>query len=216
VDPRLKEIAYGRLAILRGLHLRLSKPGKFKTKEELRGRFLDDLNSGILWPDGIRKFIPYIGRSTLYGWDRLYRSGGIRALVPRYRTGISTGQATFRPLANPVEMKFSGPPRRNGKINFLGRVKRRWKSPPLQCPIHLSIFYSMPIPKRTKMPRRMRMIKHRISHQVKPNLNALNDFVIDCITGIVFADPGQIVRFHSEKRFGWWVQTRILVRGLSG
>jgi Holliday junction resolvase RusA-like endonuclease len=216
VDPRLKEIGYGRLAVLRGLHHRLSKPGRFKTKEELRGRFLDDLNSGILWPDGIRKFISHIGRSTLYAWDKLYRNGGILALVPRYGTKSSAGRATFWPLEYPIELKLSGPPRRNGRADFRTRLKRHWKNPPLGGPIHLSIFYSMPIPKKTKMPRRMKMLKGRISHQGKPNLDALNAFVVGCMTGIVFKDHCQILQFHSEKKFGWWPQTRILVRELPG
>jgi Holliday junction resolvase RusA-like endonuclease len=216
VDLRVKQIAYDRLAILREYHLRLSKPRKPKTKTQIMERFLRELDSGILWPDGIMGRIHHLGRSTIYRWDELYRNSGLAALVPRYRTKSSIGKATYRPLVNPIEMKFPGAPKARGKKDFIARIKRRWKNPTLECPIRLSIFYSMPIPKKTKMPRRMAMLKHRISHRGKPNLDALNAFIVDSMTGIVFRDHSQIVLLHSEKKFKWWPQTRILIKPLPG
>jgi Holliday junction resolvase RusA-like endonuclease len=215
IDPKLKTVAYNRLAILRAWHRKLSEPRRPKAKTEVMRSFLADLNSGILWPDGASMPIRHIARSTLYYWDQIYRNGGLLALVPRYKTKLSTERATFLPLAKPIEMKFPGPPRRSGKVNFLHRVKRRWKNPPLDCPIHLTIFYSMPIPKGTKMRRRMKMLKRQISHTIKPNLDTLNAFIVDCLSGIVFRDYSQIVQFHSKKEYGWWPQTRILIKALS-
>jgi Holliday junction resolvase RusA-like endonuclease len=216
IDPRLKQIALNRLAILRTYHIRLSKPGRLKTKREVLERFLTDLNSGILWPNGVTKPIPHVGRSTVYVWDRAYRNGRLAALVPHYGVKLSTGKATYRPLVKNIEMKFSGRPRARGKRDFVARVKRRWKGPPLECPIRLSIFYYMPIPKGTRMRKRMGMLKHRISHRGKPNIDALNAFVVDSMMGIVFREHGQIVQFHSEKKFGWWPEVRILLKALPG
>lgn len=216
ITPRLKQIAYDRLAILRAYHRRLLKPRKPRTKTKVMRDFLADLNSGALWPEGGTGPIPHIERSTLFNWDKLYRNGRLPALVPRYQAKSSTGRPTFRPLKRPIELKFPGPPRRNGKNEFITCIKRRWKDLPLECPIHLYIFYSIPIPKKTKMPRRMRMLKHRISHTGKPHLDTLSAFIVDCLTGIVFKDHSQIVEFHSGKKFEWWPQTRILVKLLSG
>jgi hypothetical protein len=216
VDPALRQKAYDRLAVLRTYYRRLSKPKRPKTKGETISNFLAELNSGILWPDGIAKPLPHVGRCTLYNWVKIYRAGGLAALVPRYRTRLSTGRATFRPLANCIEMKFPGSPRRNGKTEFLARIRRRWKSPPLECPIFLSIFYSMPIPKGIKMPRRRYILKHRISHTGRPNLDALNAFVVDCMAGTVFRNHFQIVGLSSEKKWGWWPETRVLIRALKG
>jgi len=216
ITPRLKQIAYDRLAILRAYHRRLLKPRKPGTKTKVMRDFLGDFNSGALLPEGITGSITHIERSTLYNWDGFYRNSGLPALVPRYQIKSSTGRPTFRPLKRPIEIKFPGRPRRNGKAAFLARIKRRWKDPPLECPIHLSIFYSIPIPKKTKIPRRMKMLKHRISHIGKPHLDALNAFIVDCLAGIVFGDHSQIVEFHSGKKFEWWPQTRILINPLPG
>ena len=213
ISPKLKGKAYSKLAILRAYHHELSKPRKPKTKTGVMRNFLSLLNSGLRFPEGFAE-PGHVGRSTLYNWQKVYKAGGIAALVPGYKVKSKTGRATFRPLLNYIEMKFPGPPRRNGKYLFLPRIKRRWKNPPLECPICLSIFYSMPIPKGTKMEKRMKMLNHKISHIGKPNLDALNAFVLDCLSGIVFKDHSQIYQFHSEKGYGWWPEIRIMIRAL--
>lgn len=217
VDPRLKQIALDRKAILMGYIFRLSKPGKFRTKGAVLRNFLKEFNSGILWPDGAIKTIRHAGRSTIYNWTRLNKKGGLLALVPHFKTKSSpgSGKAAFRLLSNPrVEMKFPGQPKRSGKIKFVERIRRRYKNPPLECPVRLSIFYSMQIPRGAKMPLRMRLLRHEISHVWPPHLTALNTFVIDCLTGTVLKDSSQIVHIHSEKSFSWWPEVRVLIRPL--
>lgn len=214
VDAKPKQIALDRLAILRTLHSRLSQPGKLKSKKEVMESFLHDLDSGLLWPDGGPSSIRHAGRATLYGWRRLYEVGGLAALVPRYRTKPSTEKSIYRPLANPIEMRFAGRPRRSGKRDFVLRLKRHWKNPPLESPLRLAIYYSFPIP--TPMARRMRLLRHKVSHRGKPNLDCLNAFVVSCLVGVAFKDPGQIVQFHSEKTYDWWPQVRILTKALPG
>jgi Holliday junction resolvase RusA-like endonuclease len=216
VNPKLKQIAFDRLAILRNFYCKSSQPGKLKTKAEVMKNFLNEFNSGVLWPEGGGISVRHVGRATLYNWRRLYANGGLAGLVPHYRVKHLEGRATFRPLKNPIEMKFAGRPRRNGKKDFTLRVKRHWKFPPLTCPVRLSIFYSFPIPKKTKMKRRMRMIRHQISHVGKPNLDALNSFTIGCMLEIVFKNHSQIVDFRSQKQWSWWPEIRILITTLSG
>lgn len=212
ISPRLRTKVYMRLAILRAYYRELSKPRKPRTKEETTRNFLSVLNSGLLFPEGFP--IPrHVGRSALYNWEKMYKDGGIAALVPNYKVKSQGGRATFRPLLNNIEMKLPGPPTAKGKVKLKARIRRRWKNPPLECPIRLGIFYSMPIPKKTKMPRRMKMLRHEISHIAKPNLDALNAFIVDSMTGIVFKDYSQIIKFHAEKGYGWWPQTRIMIGG---
>ncbi len=215
INPRLKQVALDRKAILMAVFFRFSKPGKFKTKEAVLRNFLKEFNSGILWPDGAKETIRHVGRSTIYNWIRLYKKGGLLALTPRYKMKSSSGKATFRPLSNPkIEMKFPGQPKRNGKIKFVERVRRRYKNAPLECPVRLSIFYSMQIPRGVKMPLRMRLLRHEISHVWAPHLTALNAFIISCLTGTVLKDPSQIVHIHSEKSFSWWPEVKIVIRPL--
>jgi Holliday junction resolvase RusA-like endonuclease len=216
VNPKLKQKAYDRLAILRVFHRRLSQPGKLKTKKEVTENFLNELNSGVLWPAGAGTSVRHLARSTLYNWRGLYARGGIAALLPHYQAKPSNGHANFRPLVNPIEIKLAGRPTRRGKKNFIPRVKRHWKFAPLTCPIRLSIFYSFPIPKNTKMRRRMKMIRHQASHTSEPDLDRLNAFIISCMAGLVFKSHSQVVDFHSQKRFDWWPQTRVLITTLPG
>jgi hypothetical protein len=212
IPARSKQIAFEKAAILRELHRRLLRPRKPKTKGVVIKDFLRELNSGILSPPGTVRAIKHVGRSSLYGWPEAYQKDGLMGLAPKYKTKTSKKErAIFRPLAKPIEMKFPGPPRRNGKVFFLERLKRRWKGPALECPIQISIFYSMPIPRPIKMSMRMRLLKDQPPHTLKPTLNALDCFIMNSLQGIIFKDPSQIVQFHSEKFWAWWPQTRILI-----
>ena len=217
IDPRHRKIGLDRLALLREFQFRLSKPRKPKTKGKVIRDFLREVNSGILWPNASRSSIRHLGISTLYGWLKIYKKDRLAGLVPKYKTKLSKkAQATFLPLARPIELKFPGRPKRNGKAFFLERLRRRWERDPLEQPIKLTIFYSMAIPKGTKMQKRTRMLKHRISHTSKPYLSALDRFIVSCLSGVVFKDQSQIIQFHSQKDYEWWPQIRILIRALSG
>ncbi len=216
IDTRLRQKTLDKLAILRKYNRRLSDP-KFKTKERAIGTLVRDYNSAILQPDGPANSVRHISRSSIYSWKQKYADGGLLALVPQYKIKESSaGKVIFRPLPDPIELKFAGRPRRNGKAAFVARLKRHFKNPPLECPARVSVFYSFPIPKKTPMARRMRLLKGRISHTRKPDLRALNAFIVDCMTGIVFKDHSQIVQFHSAKQFDWFPQTRILIKPLPG
>ena len=217
VNPKLKQKAYDRAMVIRKYHSLLLSKG-FKKKTEMKKEFLADFNSGSgFWSDGSKGSISKICSSTLHNWEMIYKKNGLAGLVPRYKTKSSTGRAVFRhPCSKKFEMKFSGQPRRNGRARFLERIKRHWKSPPLECPIRLTIFYSMKVPRGIRMARRMKILKHRISHTIRPNLDALNAFAINCMTGIVFKNHSQILSFHSEKEYCWWPQTKIIIQPLKG
>lgn len=213
IDPRLKQVALDRLAILRKLQERLSKPRRPKSKGEVIRRFLEEYNSGILFPrsDWAIATILHLSRATIYNWQERYKKYKLTGLVPKYKMKGSPGKAVFRPLGEPVELKFLGPPRRNGKKFFLERLKRRWKHPPLGCPIRVSIFYDMPVSRGITMPMRRRMLRGEIVHIGKPTLDDFNVFYMNCLIGVLFKDRSQIIKFNSEKKFSWYPQTRILI-----
>ncbi|MFB3887622.1 MAG: RusA family crossover junction endodeoxyribonuclease [Thermodesulfobacteriota bacterium] len=216
IDPRLKQRAFDKLVILREYQIRLLNRG-FKNRTEIQRKFLEDFNAGILRPEGFS--IRHVSRSSLLNWLKCYENGKIAALVDRYtghKKDASSGRARYKPLSNPVEMKFPGPPKGRGKADFVKRVGRRWRYLPVECPISLAIFYQMPIPKKTRMPRRMKMLKHKIAHTGRPNMDDLNAFIVDCMAGIVFRNHSQIVELYSKKEYAWWGQTRVFVRPLKG
>lgn len=225
--PKAKEAAYNRLAILTVYHAEL-KDGKWsKNKWRLINHIVQSYNSGIFNHE-LFKNPRSISRSTLYGWDKLFREGGLKALIPHYRWKHAS-RATIipiKPFARVKPLIISGHPRTRGKKNFQYELREKWRLalaikpedpvPILDCPIQVTIFYSMPIPTATKMPQRMKMLRQQICHVGKPELEALNSFVIDCLEGIVFQAHSQIIRFHSEKNYEWYPQTAILVRALPG
>jgi len=219
IHQKSVEIAHIRLAILNAWQRELKKIEKSKTKTQATVEFLQLLNSGLFIPEGTAsKFFKHVGRSSLCGWEKAYRESGFRALLPRYKWKPGSG-ATLVPINltwNLKEIKIPGPPKRHEKDDILFWIRQYWQDPPLECPIQLGIFYSMPIRKGTKMPRRMKMLNHKISHTGKPYLDFLNSHIMDCLAGIVFHDHSQVVLFHSEKTFAWWPKTLIVIRPLSG
>ncbi|MFB3886038.1 MAG: hypothetical protein ACE144_12480 [Thermodesulfobacteriota bacterium] len=216
IDPRLKQKALDKLSILREYQLRLSKRG-FRNKTKVQREFLEDFNAGALRPEGMS--IRHVSRGSLYNWLKCYKKGKIAGLVDHYsgrKKDQSSDEVKYKPLLAPVEMKFAGSPKRRGKAHFVERIKRRWDYPPVECPISLGIFYQMLVPRKTKMLKRAKMLKGKIKHTGKPTIKALNAFVIDCLRGIVFDDHSQIVEFYSKKEFGWFPQTRLVIRSFKG
>jgi Holliday junction resolvase RusA-like endonuclease len=180
--------------------------------------FLQFLNSGLFLPEGIVFKLKHVGRTTLYNWNKARREGGLRALVPRYKWKPGSG-AVLVPInltSTLKKIRIAGIPKRRARYDILPCIRHQWKGRPLECPIQIAIYYSMPIRKGTKMGRRIRMVNRRISHIGNPYLDALNAFIMDCLVGIVFYDHSQIVLFHSEKNYAWWPQTLIVIRPLSG
>lgn len=82
VNLKMKEIGCLRAAILNSLHNEIDRD-RSRSKSEVIRKFLDDYNSGILYPPIFLK-LGRVSRSTLYSWDQTLREGGVDALVPRY------------------------------------------------------------------------------------------------------------------------------------
>jgi len=218
LHSRAEEIAHIRLAILKAWDRELKKIEKPKTKTHATLEFLQLLNSGLLIPEGMAFKLKHVSRATLYNWDKAFREGGFRALQPLFKWKPRSGAALIpiKPISSLKEIKIPGPPKRHAKDDALSWIREYWQDLPLECPVQIAIFYSMPIRKGTKMRRRMKMLNREISHTGKPYLDFLNSYIMDCLSGIVFHDHRQVLLFHSEKNYAWWPQTLIVIRPLSG
>jgi len=218
IHQKSVEIAHIRLAILQAWHCELKKIEKPKTKTHVTLEFLQLLNSGVFIPEGTAFKLKHVSRATLYNWGKAYREGGFRALLPlfKWKSGSGAALIPIKPIPTLKEIKIPGPPKRHAKDDILSWIRQCWQDPPLECPVQIAIFYSIPIRKKIKMPRRMKMFRRKIFHTGKPHLDALNAFIMDCLLGIVFYNHSQVVLFHSEKNLSWWPQTRIVIRALSG
>ncbi len=214
VNPKAKQIAHLRLSILKACNEEIIKCEKSKTRAT--EEFVQLFNSGLMLPETFTK-PDHISRATLYNWSKAYRDGGFAALIPRYSYKKKQGaDLTFmKLLPTYTKIIILGNPRTRGKREFLPQLRRQWQAPLLDGPIIVTLFFSMPVPKGSTMKRRMRMVRHQISHTGKPNLDRLIAFALDCMKGIVFKDHSQIIRFHAEKNYRWNPETRIFVRALS-
>jgi len=225
--PRAREIAYNRLAILYVYLKGIQKRKWVKNKWRLMEEIVQAYNSGILFHDLFAN-PKHISRSTLYVWLKLLQEDGEAALIPRFKWKPSSRAVVIpiKPFPKIKRLIIPGPPRTRGKKNFQVAIKEGWRAalaikpggavPILDCPIQLDIFYSIPIPKGTRMKRKIKMARHRICHIGKPELDALNAFIIDCMVGIVFKVCSQLIVFHSQKTYEWRPQTTILVRTFPG
>jgi len=212
--PKAKKIAFLRLAILWACSSERCNSSGIKTRA--MEEFIKTYNSGAFLPAEYER-IAHISRASLYNWKKAYKDYGISGLVPRYKFKEqpgSTPRVRFKPIPACTKIIIPGIPRCRRKHIFLSQLRKHWQAPLTDRPIGLSIFFYMPIPKGTKMKRRMRMLKHRISHTGNPDLGALNSFTLDCMVGVIFKDYSQIVRFHSEKEYRWIPETQILIRVL--
>lgn len=213
--PEARKIASFRLGVVKFYRGEISSKG-VRSKSEVIAEVISLCNAGLILPETFPR-PKAISKATLYNWDKLHRDHGFLGLIPKYKW-TKPGAAVI-PIKLPSRLKkivIPGPPKRISKYEFLPQLSREWEGPPLTCPIHLSIFYSMAVPKGTSMRRRMEMLKGQLSHTGKPNLDSLNAFLIDCMEGIVFKSHSQIQKFYSEKSYRWWPQTRIFIRALSG
>ena len=218
--PEGRRIAHLRLDILKAYHEEVSKSHETedgRLKEEVLAEFIALFNAGMILPEVFGK-PEHLSRSTIYDWDKLHRENGFVALIPGYKWKLRPGAAVIpiKSLSRLRKIVIPGSPGRRRKREVPSHISRGWERPPLTCPIRLSIFYSMPIPKNTTMRRRMKMLKQRISHTGKPHLDTLNVFIMDCMAGIVFEDLSQIIGFSCQKEYRWSPQTRIYIWALSG
>ncbi len=85
-SPKVEEIVYLRMALLKAWRDKVNENGNPKTKITID--FLTLYNSGFLFPNIFEK-IKEVSRATLYNWDRAERLGGMPALVPQYRGAVA-------------------------------------------------------------------------------------------------------------------------------
>lgn len=213
-DPRAVEIGRIRHAILKECENEIDQAPP-KTKGQTIREFLRFYNSDLILPEIFNK-PKHLSRSSLYGWVKRFREEGKKGLIPGWKYKVKVG-ATVVPMKFPKweNIKILGKPRTRGIKNFQFDLKQKWRRPPLTGPIRLFIFYGMPVPRETTIRRRMKILRREIPHTWKPNLDALNAFMVECLQGILFFDHSQILSFHSEKFFEWVPKTRISIQRMS-
>ena len=69
----------------------------------------------------------------------------------------------------------------------------------------------MPIPKSLSEAKKNAKLWGLIKHTAKPDLDNLEKFYLDCLTGIIFSDDSQVVQLSSKKLYSNHPRTEIYI-----
>lgn len=217
--PGPEAVARLKLRVLKAWHSKLAEIKEPKTKGKATRDFVRLYNSGLLLPEGFKE-PKHISRSSLYGWEKVYKDKGLGGLIQKYKWRRKVTD-NLDPMFPPYKtIIISGNPGLRFKERiFLPEVRRQWKWPPLHCPVMVVFFFHMSIPRGISMRIRMKMLNHEFPHLRKPGLNKLIAFAKECLRGIVWRENSQIIVLHAEKHYEWVEEngkTEVFIRQLKG
>jgi len=79
------------------------------------------------------------------------------------------------------------------------QILSQFKEEIWEMPLSLDLIFFMPIPKSTSGVKKKQMANGVIGHIKKPDLDNLQKFVLDCLTGLVFKDDSQVCEIRAKK-----------------
>lgn len=85
------------------------------------------------------------------------------------------------------------------KQKVLWQLRPQYSDEPFLVPLKLDITFYMPIPKATSSKKRQQMLTDFIKPMKRPDLDNLEKFYLDCLTGFLFHDDAQITDLHASK-----------------
>ena len=115
------------------------------------------------------------------------------------------------PAARPRVTRFKNTydPKFKEKQIAKALIKKQWKAPPLNCPLHMDMSFQMSLPKSWSGKKK---IENRGKpHIIKPDLDNLEKFALDALSGIVVEDDSCIFSIKSEKKYSETPKTIIKV-----
>jgi Holliday junction resolvase RusA-like endonuclease len=67
---------------------------------------------------------------------------------------------------------------------------------------HVSFMFTFPIPKSTPKALKIEMMEGRVKHTNQIDLDNIEKYFLDSMTGVFFSDDKKVVKLQSEKRWG--------------
>lgn len=90
-------------------------------------------------------------------------------------------------------------PQANLKETFKWQIKSQYRDEPIKAPVSLDITFYMPIPKSTSKRKKRQMLNGVCFHMVKPDIDNLSKFLLDCLNKIVLEDDAQVIELRTKK-----------------
>jgi len=107
-------------------------------------------------------------------------------------------------------------PQKVEKQQVRWQVQSYYREEPLKCPVELEVSFFLPIPKRSSKVKTRLMSEQEIKHTVKPDVDNLEKFLLDCLNGILFDDDSQIFALRCEKLYSKEPRTVITAKPYHG
>jgi len=84
----------------------------------------------------------------------------------------------------------------------------------IEGPIELEFKFFMPIPRSTPKKNLQLILDGKIKHTKKPDVDNVMKTYMDCMTGIVYIDDGQVYKVSACKMYSEYPRTEITIRWL--
>lgn len=97
---------------------------------------------------------------------------------------------------------------------FLLQAQQQIHQRPFEGPIQVYMTFSMSIPKSTSKKRALLMEQGKIDHIKRPDLDNLEKFASDCLSGDAWRDDSQIVMSTTQKKYSRDPGTKITIIAL--
>ena len=78
---------------------------------------------------------------------------------------------------------------------------------------HVSFVFCFKIPKSDSKKIREQKLSGALQHTCKPDIDNIEKFFLDCMSGIFFSDDKKVVKLQSEKRWSENGHTEITIEG---
>ena len=98
---------------------------------------------------------------------------------------------------------------------IIWQVKAYAPKEPILGAVELSLFFFLPIPKATTIPKKNQMIAGKIMHVKRPDFDNLAYLITNACKGIIYKDDSQIVRGIISKMYSHEPRIVVKVRELA-
>lgn len=126
-------------------------------------------------------------------------------------TPISKGRPKFRRIGNFVSTYSPKKTMDYEKIVSNAAKIAMGQQEPLETPLSLYLYISMPIPESYSKKRRVDCLTGSEQHTKRPDIDNIYKLIGDSLNGIVYKDDSQIVNLHVRKLYAESAQVEILV-----
>jgi Holliday junction resolvase RusA-like endonuclease len=92
-------------------------------------------------------------------------------------------------------------------------IKDQFRRVPIEGSVKMTIYFFMPVPRSWSKKKRLETVGEY--HKIKPDLDNLEKFYKDCMSGIVYKDDAQVALVVKSKRYAEKPRTEIIIEEIT-